>query len=88
MLPNGNGKGTPAAPKLTGKDSSHVELKEMLGNGDDRTQHEDIMQLARLGDIAGIQRLYDDKKFEPTYCDHEGISPLHVCYVHGSRCRS
>lgn len=69
-----NGKTTAAAPKLS--DDDHVELKDMLPSGP--LPEEDIMQLARVGDIAGIEKLYESGKFEPTYCDHEGITPLHV----------
>ena len=79
MLPNGNGKATAAAPKLSDESSNHVELKNLPANGVATNPEEDIMQLSRLGDIAGIQKLYDSGTFEPTYCDHEGISPLHVC---------
>ena len=40
--------------------------------------HEDIMQLARLGEIGPIQKLFDEGKFDATYKDDEGITPLHV----------
>jgi hypothetical protein len=39
---------------------------------------EDIMQLARLGDIQGIEALFESEKFDAHYCDAEGITPLHV----------
>jgi ankyrin repeat protein len=72
-----NGKTTAAAPKLS--DDDHVELKDMLPSGP--LPEEDIMQLARVGDIASIEKLYESGKFEPTYCDHEGITPLHVTFL-------
>lgn len=46
---------------------------------------EDIMQLARLGEIGAIQKLFDGKKFDASYADEQGITPLHVCGVY-ERC--
>jgi palmitoyltransferase ZDHHC13/17 len=40
---------------------------------------EDIMQLARLGEIGAIQKLFDSGKFDASYADEQGITPLHVC---------
>ncbi|KAL8752879.1 MAG: hypothetical protein Q9184_005591 [Pyrenodesmia sp. 2 TL-2023] len=39
--------------------------------------HEDIMQLARLGEIGPIQRLFDEGKYKATHTDSENITPLH-----------
>ena len=36
------------------------------------------MQLARLGEIAAIQKLFDSGKFDATFKDEQGITPLHV----------
>lgn len=69
-----NAKGAAVAPKVSSSDD-HVEMKSMLQAEE---ANEDIMQLARLGDIDGTQRLYDSGRFHPTYCDDEGITPLHV----------
>lgn len=71
-----NGKAAVAAPKLS--DNDHVELADMLPGGSAVSPEEDIMQLARVGDIQGIEKLYESGKFDPTYCDEEGITPLHV----------
>lgn len=43
--------------------------------------HEDIMQLARLGEIGPIQKLLDEGKFKADYKDAENITPLHVRYT-------
>jgi len=75
MMPTGKSKAV--APKLS--DDGHVELDEMLPPGPIAKPDEDIMQLARLGDIQGIERLYESGKFDSAYCDAEGITPLHVC---------
>lgn len=72
MIPNG--KATAVAPKLSNDDN--VELADMLPGGP--PPEEDIMQLARLGDVAGIERLYESGKFDASYADGEGITPLHV----------
>lgn len=71
-----NGKASAAAPKLS--DDDHVEMKDMLPSGPAIVPEEDIMQLARLGDIQAIEKLYDTGKFDAQYCDAEGITPLHV----------
>lgn len=72
-----NGKASVAAPKLTDTEQN-VEMKNMLSSEPRLQLDEDIMQLARLGNISAIQALFDAEKFHPTYCDAEGITPLHV----------
>lgn len=71
-----NGKASAAAPKLS--DNGQVELEDMEQPDGAPSPDEDIMQLARLGDIGGIQRLYNSGRFDASYCDAEGITPLHV----------
>lgn len=70
-----NGKASVASPKLT--DDDHVEMAEMIASGP-TSPEEDIMQLARVGDTPAVQKLFDSGKFDGTYCDEEGITPLHV----------
>jgi len=36
------------------------------------------MQLARLGEIGAIQKLFDRGMFDAQYADEQGITPLHV----------
>ena len=70
-----NGKASVVPPKVSSAESisrGHLEDKLPL--------HEDIMQLARLGEVGAIQKLIEDGKFSAGYTDDEGISPLHVCY--------
>lgn len=38
----------------------------------------DIMQMARIGDIAGMEKLFESGEYDATYADEEGITPLHV----------
>lgn len=42
-------------------------------------EQDDIMQLARLGDIQAMERLFETGGYDATYHDDEGITPLHVC---------
>lgn len=72
-----NAKAAAAAPRLS--DSNHVELESIMPNGQPVNPDEDIMQFARMGDIPAIESLYESAKFDASYCDAEGITPLHVC---------
>ncbi|KAL9109046.1 MAG: hypothetical protein Q9227_006286 [Pyrenula ochraceoflavens] len=38
---------------------------------------EDLMQFARLGDVGSIQKLFENGRYNATYKDGEGITPLH-----------
>lgn len=70
-----NGKASAAPPKVSDAEAnSRGQLEDKL------PLHEDIMQLARLGEVGTIQKLIEDGKFSARYTDDEGISPLHVCY--------
>lgn len=40
---------------------------------------EDLMGLARLGELRAIQKLFDSGKYTATYADEQGITALHVC---------
>src|SRR5438045_835742 len=75
-----NGKASVAAPKLTDSEQN-VEMKNILSSEPGPQLDEDIMQLARLGNIPAIQALFDAQRFHPTYCDAEGITPLHVHFL-------
>ncbi|RAH73614.1 uncharacterized protein BO66DRAFT_388712 [Aspergillus aculeatinus CBS 121060] len=39
------------------------------------------MQIARIGEISVMQKLFDEEKFRADYKDEEGITPLHVCSI-------
>ena len=73
-LANGN-----AAPPKVSEDGT-MELENMNGSADQEKLplHEDIMQLARLGEIGPIQKLFEEGKFDANYKDEESITPLHV----------
>lgn len=56
----------------------NVELNNLAAQQPHVPVEEDVMQLARLGEIGGIQRLFDEGKCDATYKDDQGITPLHV----------
>ena len=70
LLPAGAANGRPA-------ENGHVELDSMASKPALPVE-EDIMQLARLGELGAIQKLFDTGKFDATYTDDQDITPLHV----------
>ena len=65
-------------PHHHGNGDVELELATMADQMPSLPVEEDIMQLARLGEIAAIQKLFDGGKYDATYTDEEGITPLHV----------
>lgn len=68
--PNGGTKESPS--KRDGHELQDLDSKPLL------PIEEDMMQLARLGEIGAIQKLFDCGKFDASYADEQGITPLHV----------
>lgn len=76
--PSAGGDASQSMAKSLPHDAGH-ELKEIDSNV--RTPlpiEDDLMQLARLGEIGAIQKLFDSGKFTAKYKDDEGITALHV----------
>lgn len=71
-----NGKASVAPPKLSA--GQNVELNNLPPPEQKLPLEEDVMQLARLGEIGPIQRLLEDGRFDAKFSDAEGITPLHV----------
>jgi hypothetical protein len=74
---------TPRTPEMAANtadssSSGQHELDDMADKKPSLPVEEDIMQLARLGEIGAIQKLFDSGKFDATYTDEQGITPLHV----------
>lgn len=67
-----SGKANAATPKL----NSEVEMGSLPG--DAQTQEDDIMQVARVGDVPAMEKLFESGEYDATYHDDEGITPLHV----------
>ena len=59
-------------------ENGQVEMHEMMTGKPKLPIEEDLMQLARLGEIKSIQKLLDRGKFSATYADEQSITPLHV----------
>ncbi|KAF2797334.1 hypothetical protein K505DRAFT_347346 [Melanomma pulvis-pyrius CBS 109.77] len=55
----------------------HVELEDMGDKKPALPIEDDLMQLARLGEIGAIQKLFDGGKYDATYADEQGITALH-----------
>ncbi|KAF2637453.1 palmitoyltransferas-like protein akr1 [Massarina eburnea CBS 473.64] len=55
----------------------NVEMEDMADKKPSLPIEDDIMQLARLGEVGAIQKLFDGGKFDATYKDEQGITPLH-----------
>ena len=71
-----NGKSIAAPPQVSKNED--VELSDIPDAEAKLPLHEDLMQLARLGEIGPIQKLFEGGNFKSDYCDEEGITPLHV----------
>jgi palmitoyltransferase ZDHHC13/17 len=76
-----SGKAAAAPAKFT-QANDDVQLNNIAPNGEASKPsmpiEEDIMQLARLGEVGAMQKLFDSKKYTAKYHDEEGITPLHV----------
>lgn len=66
-------KGSAAAPKLNSED---LEMGHLTTG--ETPPEPDIMQLARVGDVPTMQKLFETRDLDATYVDNEGITPLHV----------
>ncbi|OTB10851.1 hypothetical protein K445DRAFT_78024 [Daldinia sp. EC12] len=81
-LPNPNSAGAPIQPSSKGPaatpklNSQDMEMGNLPG-GDPPPSEPDIMQIARVGDIVAMEKLFESSEFDATYTDDEGITPLH-----------
>lgn len=65
--------------------STHLSEDEQSKHQDQQhDDEEDIMQMARLGDIPAMEKLFESQGYDPTYTDEEGITPLHVRLLLGA----
>lgn len=69
-----------ASPDANGHSAGehNVEMEDMGDKKPSLPVEQDLMQLSRLGEIAAIQKLFDGGKYDATYADEQGITPLHV----------
>ncbi|KAK3331795.1 Palmitoyltransferase AKR1 [Cercophora scortea] len=78
--PAAHAAAAPAQPSSKSDTATPKLNNEMeLGNlpGDASQPQNDIMQMARIGDIAGMEKLFATGDYDATYTDDEGITPLH-----------
>ncbi|KAI1435801.1 hypothetical protein GGR50DRAFT_654933 [Xylaria sp. CBS 124048] len=65
-------KASAAIPRISSRDMEMGDLP-----GDTAPAQPDIMALARVGDIHGMEKLFESSEYDATYTDDEGITPLH-----------
>ncbi|KAL6710911.1 palmitoyltransferase akr1 [Coniothyrium glycines] len=68
---------SPSPPSALGPPAGDHELDDMADKRPSLPVEEDVMQLARLGELGAMQRLFDSGKCDATYKDEQGITPLH-----------
>jgi len=73
-----NPETTAGANGTANRENDEVEMHEIITGQAKIPLEDDVMQLARLGEIRQIQKLYDSKKFTVTFADEQGITALHV----------
>jgi len=56
-----------------------VELSDLDASPPRLPVEQDLMQLARLGELRSIQRLFDSGTYNAKSTDEQGITALHVC---------
>jgi hypothetical protein len=67
-----------AQAEADGHTTGEHELDDMADKRPSLPVEEDVMQLARLGEIGAIQKLFDSGRCDATFKDEQGITPLHV----------
>ncbi|KAL2123459.1 hypothetical protein VTJ04DRAFT_3914 [Mycothermus thermophilus] len=83
MAPQQNGSGQPAngapaqPPSKSDTATPKLNNEVELGSLPSDPAQNDIMQMARIGDIAGMEKLFESGEYDATYSDDEGITPLH-----------
>lgn len=68
-----------SATDSPGKDGlDRVELSDLDSSPPQLPVEQDLMQLARLGELRGIQKLFDSGRYTAKSADEQGITALHV----------
>ena len=71
-----------SSPEQDGPDQ--VALGDVDASRPPLPVEEDLMQLARLGELRAIQKLFDSGKYTAKSADDQGITALHVCLAWSS----
>ncbi|KAK3358042.1 hypothetical protein B0T25DRAFT_540826 [Lasiosphaeria hispida] len=64
-------------PSKSGTATPKLNNEMELGSLPSDALQNDIMQMARVGDVAGMEKLFEAGEYDATYTDDEGITPLH-----------
>lgn len=68
-----------SAPNSPSKDGlAKVELSDLDSSPPQHPIEQDLMQLARLGELRAIQKLFDSGRYTAKSTDDQGITALHV----------
>lgn len=72
-------KASGSGTESSGKDElERIELDETKSDSTRLPVEDDLMQLARLGELRAIQKLFDSGKYNAKSTDEQGITALHV----------
>jgi hypothetical protein len=75
-----------SATNSPGKDGlERVELSDLEASPPQLPVEQDLMQLARLGELRGIQKLFDSGRYNAKSTDDQGITALHVRWKRTAR---
>jgi len=66
------------APGTAGHEGTQHELQDVGSGRPALPIEEDLMGLARLGELRGIQKLFDSGRYSAKSADEQGITALHV----------
>ena len=66
------------APDTAGHEGTQHELQDVESRRPPLPIEEDLMGLARLGELRGIQKLFDSGRYSAKSADEQGITALHV----------
>ena len=71
-------KDSGSAPNSPSKMLDKVELSDLDSSPPRLPVESDLMQLARLGELRSIQKLFDSGRYSAKSTDEQGITALHV----------
>lgn len=69
---------SPDTPDDKNDGLDRVELSDLEASPPQLPIERDLMQLARLGELRAIQKLFDSGKYTARSTDEQGITALHV----------
>ncbi|KAI7534430.1 hypothetical protein KC331_g12567, partial [Hortaea werneckii] len=83
-LPPNERRRSSNASDAPGKDGlDKVELSDLDSSPPRLPVEQDLMQLARLGELRSVQRLFDSGRYTAKSTDEQGITALHWAAING-----